>query len=131
MAEIVVDRRECAKCGAEIREGSAFCHACGGRVKADEVAAESSNGSLRSNDAETQAALDDLAAKLKGDAPTTEPENKLTKAAEERKKARGTQRRAREFVWEPHDEFPVVLLIAVLVVLVAAVLTVLVTVVWK
>ena len=130
MAEVVAEKEVCPKCGAEVRKGTAFCFACGGRVSAEE-AHEETNGAATTLDEQSKAALDDLAQKLKGDAPADVPDNKLAKAAEERKKARVTQRKAREFVWVPRDDTPIGLLIAVGVVLIAALVVILLTVVWK
>lgn len=130
MAEVVADNEVCGKCGAEVREGTAFCFACGGRVSAEE-AHEQTNGAASTLDEQSKAALEDLAQKLKGEEPAEVPDNKLAKAAEERKKARVTQRRAREFVWEPSDDMPIGLLISVGVVFIAAVVVILLTVVWK
>jgi uncharacterized Zn finger protein (UPF0148 family) len=128
MAEAVADKEVCQKCGAEVREGTVFCFACGGRVSTEE-APQKTNGSVTELNVESKAALDDLANKLKGDAEA--PENKFAKAAEERKKARVTQRKAREFVWEPRDDAPIGLLIAVGIILIAAIVVILLTVVWK
>jgi hypothetical protein len=130
MAETVVEKGVCPKCGAEVREGTAFCFACGGRISPLEASPES-NGSAKVLDMKSKAALDDLAQKLKADEAREEPENKLAKAAEERKKARVTQRKTREFVWEPQNDTPIALLISVGVVLIVAVLVVLITIVWK
>jgi len=130
MAEPVADKEVCQKCGAEVREGTVFCFACGGRVSPEE-ALQKTNGSVTELNVESKAALDDLANKLKGDERAEAPDNKFAKAAEERKKARVTQRKAREFVWEPRNDAPVGLLIAVGVILIAAVGVILLTVVWK
>ncbi|MBV9242071.1 MAG: zinc ribbon domain-containing protein [Acidobacteria bacterium] len=130
MAETVAQKETCAKCGAEVREGTTFCYACGGRVAPD--AAQETNGSSNGIDANAQAALDDLAQKLRRDETAEKPaDDKLAKAAEERKKARVTQRRSLEFVWEPRNDTPITLLISAGVVLVVAVLVIVVTVIWK
>jgi uncharacterized Zn finger protein (UPF0148 family) len=131
MAETAIDKQVCVKCGAEVREGTVFCYSCGGRVVAAGDEMRANNGSAKTVDGETKAALDDLAQKLKGDEIPAESPKTVAKAAEERKKARVTQRKTREFLWEPHNETPWALLVGVLIVLVAAVFTVLVTVVWK
>ena len=131
MAETVADKQACSKCGAEVREGTAFCYSCGGRVAAEQTPEEQTNGSVKVLNAESKAALDDLAEKMKGDEPVAEQDNKLAKAAAQRKKARVVQRKDREFVWEPRDDTPVVFLISVAVVAIVAIVTVLVTVVWK
>lgn len=130
MPETVVEKEVCGKCGAEVREGTAFCYACGGQVVPDEVL-QPTNGIAKPLDPKAKAALDDLAQKMKGEEPPPVPESKLAKAAEERKKARVTQRKDREFVWEPRGDMPIALWIAVAVIVIAAALVVLVTVVWK
>ena len=131
MPEAVVEQEVCGKCGAEIREGTTFCYKCGGRVAQDEAVTDETNGSSPVRAAESKAALDDLAERLKGDLAETDPQEKLAKAAEERKKARVTQRKTREFVWEPRTDTPVGFFVSVAVVLVLAVVVVLVTIVWK
>lgn len=130
MAETVVEKEACSKCGAEVREGTAFCYACGGRGK-EKTPEKVSNGVPKGLDANAQAALDDLTEKLKGEEPPAPSEEKLAKAAEQRKKARVTQRKTRDFVWEPRNDMPLFFLIAVAVVAILAVLVVLVTVIWK
>ena len=130
MSETVTEKEVCSKCGAEVREGTAFCFACGGRVEPDEPS-EQVNGGATAVDAKSQAALDDLAKKLSGDDKTAEQEDKLAKAADERKKARVSQRKTREFVWEPHNDTPVTFIIAAAVIGILAVLAVLFTAVWK
>ena len=132
MAETVIEKEACAKCGAEVREGTVFCYACGGRV-APPIEEESNSGPNEA-DPNTQAALDDLARKLNDDdAAVQKPvnEDKIAQAAAERKRARKTTKKEREFIWEPRSDLPFGLLIAVVVIAVAAVLTVLITVVWK
>ena len=131
MPEPVVEKEICSKCGAEVREGTAFCYACGGRVTADEAPGSSNNGSLKELDDEAKAALDDLAQKMKGEQPVEQPATRLAKAAEERKKARVTQRKEREFIWEPRSDTPVVFLISAAVLVILAILVVIVKVVWN
>jgi len=131
MAEAVVENEACSKCGAEVREGTAFCYACGGRVREEPEEEQPVNDRTHADN--SQAALDDLARKLRDDHPTPEKaatDDKIAKAAAERKKAR-VKKASREFVWEPRTDMPVALLITVLVIAVAAVLAVLVTVIWK
>ncbi len=130
MPETVAEKGVCSKCGAEVREGTAFCYACGGRVEPDGQS-QPANGAATVVDTKSQAALDDLAKKLSSDEKPAEPKDKLAKAAEERKKARVTQRKSREFVWEPHNDTPLTFIITVVVVGIVAVLAVLFTVVWK
>jgi uncharacterized Zn finger protein (UPF0148 family) len=130
MSEAVVEQGVCSKCGAEVRDGTTFCYKCGGRVATQEEIFSKMNGPTAALEDESKAALDDLAQKLKSE-PEGEPQAQLAKAAEERRKARVSQRKAREFVWEPRNDTPIGLFVSVGVVLVIAVLVVLVTVVWK
>ncbi|HTH51537.1 MAG TPA: zinc ribbon domain-containing protein [Pyrinomonadaceae bacterium] len=125
MPEAVVDKEACSKCGAEVRENTAFCYACGNRVATEEPV----NGKTEV-DANTRAALDDLAEKLSSD-EQPEAGDKLAKAAAERKKARVSQRKPKEFVWEPYDETPQGLLLATAAAFIIAVFVVVVLVVWK
>lgn len=129
MSEAVAEKDVCEKCGAEVREGTMFCYACGGRVASDEV--PKTNGSLKVDDEKSRSALDELAEKLKIEDPPAKPQGQFAKAAEQRNKARVAQRKTRDFVWEPQDDVPLALLISVAVVAVGALLVVLVTVVWK
>lgn len=127
MPEAILEKETCENCGVEVRENTLFCYNCGSRVADD---ATVSNGSGSNVDAETQAALDDLAARFKID--ETADDDKLAKAAAERRKARVSQRKPKEFVWEPVDESSsrFVMLLAILITVIAAVVVFL-TVVWK
>jgi len=89
-----------------VPEKTGFAYNAGSPVGegSDELIPEkpvASNGDIVDLDAETQAALNDLAEKFKID---EESDNKLAKAAAERKKARVGQRKSKEFVWEPSDD---------------------------
>ncbi|MFL6374986.1 MAG: zinc ribbon domain-containing protein [Pyrinomonadaceae bacterium] len=130
MAETVVEKAVCSKCGADVREGTAFCFACGGRVAGEEPAKDVGT-STDEIDAKAQAALDDLADKMRADDSAVASDEKLAKAAQQRKKARVTQRKSREFVWEPLNDTPIGFIIAVAVLAIAAILVIMVTVVWK
>ena len=131
MPEAVAEKVGCGKCGAEVREGTTFCYKCGGRVAPDADIAGEANGSNAVLKPESKAALDELVEKLKGEPPSTGPQEKLAKAADERKKARVTQRKTRDFVWEPRTDMPIAFFISAFVVFVLAVLVVLITTVWK
>jgi len=123
-------KRVCSSCGVDVRKGTMFCYNCGTSVSARAVKkTPESNGAVPAMDAETQAALDDLAARLKID---EEADSKLAKAAAERKTARVNQRRTNEYRWEPVDDSSARLsvLIAVLILVVTAGV-VFVTVFWK
>src|SRR5690242_1227298 len=107
MQGTVAENEVCGKCGAEVREGTTYCYKCGGRVAAEEPDATDTNGVTPVLPAESKAALDHLAEKLKAEPAGKDPQEKLAKAAEDRKKARVTQRKGRDFVWEPRDDTPI------------------------
>lgn len=98
MPETVIDKEVCPKCGAAVRENTQFCYNCGAPVGlADQ------NGTASDEDPEEarKAAIAELEARFKIDEPTPESEDKLAKAAEERKKARVERRKPKEYRWEP------------------------------
>lgn len=131
MPKVKVKKNVCGDCGVDIREGTVFCYNCGSRVAGDDAAAETNlNGGDKGVDAETQAALDDLAERLKiEDAPD---DGQLARAAAQRRKARVTSRKPKEFTWEPADDSSdrIVFLPALLIAVIAAAV-VAVTVLWK
>jgi len=131
MAEAVVEKEPCVKCGAEVREGTTFCYACGGRVAPDSDEDPRTDTDINANARE---ALDDLARKLNDDDAAVQKKDqgdRIAKAAAERKKARVSQKRGRDFVWQPRFDVPISLLIAVVLIVIGAVIAVFVTVVWK
>ena len=131
MAEAVVEKEPCVKCGAEVREGTTFCYACGGRVAPDSYEDSRTDTDINANARE---ALDDLARKLNDDDAAVQKKDqgdRIAKAAAERKKARVSQKRGRDFVWQPRFDVPISLLIAVVLIVIGAVIAVFVTVVWK
>src|SRR5687767_689791 len=75
-------KKACSKCGVGIRADTAFCYNCGNRlpVKRTATREESTgeNGAVGTNDAETQAALDDLASRFKLDDITAHPKDTKT-----------------------------------------------------
>ncbi len=126
MAESVkIEKAVCATCDADIRENTAFCYNCGSKLEAG--APLEKNGSPIDADENSKAALDDLAEKLShGD-----DEEKLAKAATERKKARVVHRKRNEFKWEPRDDSPVLGLLLAGFVMFATLLVVILLVIWK
>ena len=101
MPKTKVKKDICEECGVDVRENTAFCYNCGSRVAELPVEqAPDTNGAGPKVDLETQAALKDLAEKFKID---EEADNKLARAAAERKKARISQRRSNEYTWEPTE----------------------------
>lgn len=135
MPKARVKKKTCKKCGADVREQTLFCYNCGNRVaRAPAVAATlakvESNGAVAGNDAETRAALEELAGRFKIDDDVGD--GRLAKAAEERKKARVRPRQRVEFGWEQADDpgnWRLVLLAVLISVISAA--AVFLTVLWK
>jgi predicted amidophosphoribosyltransferase len=125
-----VEKEVCRECGVDVRENTTFCYNCGSRVaELPAATVPESNGSEPEVDAETRAALDDLAEKFKID---EEADNRLAKAAAERKKARLSQRRSNEYTWAPVEDRSsgLILLVALLITVITAVIVFL-TVVWR
>lgn len=126
-----VKKAICKKCGVDVRDNTAFCYNCGNPVT--EITPDSQSalsGSEAEVDPETKSALDDLAERLSLDGSAEN--DKLAKAAAERKKARVSQRKSKEFVWEPTDDSSSrsVVLLSVLITAIAAGIVFL-TVMWK
>lgn len=129
MVEAIAEKQLCAKCGVDVRENTAFCYNCGESVllSVDDVtlASETANDV----DGRTKAALDELAEKFKID---PEEDDRLAKAAAERRQARVSNRKRTRYEWQPTDDAPnfvFILLTAVIVGLAA--LVVALTVLWK
>ena len=132
MAETILEKTACEKCGADVRENTLFCYNCGYHF-AD--AAKQANGaeppamSAAMSD-ETKSALDDLAAKFKIEEP--EADDRLALAAAERKKARVSPKRKKEEVWEGSEgRTGGVFLVISLVFLLLVAVVVFITVYWK
>ncbi len=117
MAETTKDKAVCGKCDAEVREGTTFCYNCGAQVAAPEVAAPVEKTSV-----------DEIVEEKTDDTATSG--EKLSRAAEQRRKARVSQRKSNEYTWEPTPDSPLVLIIA-LVIAAVALAIVFVTVYWK
>ena len=123
MPETIV-KAVCETCGVDVRENTQFCYNCGSKL---DVAAPSDTNGTATVDSSTKAALDDLADKLSH----VESDDKLAKAATERKKARVTHRKRLEYKWEPRDDAPVLPLIFAGIVAFAVLIVVILLVVWK
>ena len=120
MAEAVLEKEVCGKCGVDVRENTLFCYNCGGKVSAEPEPLASSNGDGAEATIKAKARASDKAS----------DEKKLSRAAEERRKARVSQRRSNEYVWEPGGDFRLTFLVAILIT-VAVVAVVFITVYWK
>lgn len=134
----VVEKPVCGKCGADVRENTAFCYNCGSSITpepeiehAEAIAPEPEPEAEPEPeiDERGRSALDDLAERLKQEEADSE---KLAKAAAERKRARIRQRQPKEVIWEP-DAGPAGLSLIVTAVVLAllAVLVVFFTIYWR
>jgi len=104
MAETIIDKQKCGNCGSDVRDNTQFCYNCGKSTLPDVPAEPESNGATakKPGESEAKAALDELAAKLSRE--QANPDNKLAKAAEERKRARVERRRTKDYRWEPIED---------------------------
>ncbi len=129
MVEAIVENEVCEKCGADVREGTAFCYNCGSSlVEEPIVVPDLESNDKESVDEKTKAALEDLAERLKRE---EENDDKLAKAAAERKKARVSSRKPKSATWEQSDDPGGFLVIAALAIAVLAGVVVFLTVFWK
>lgn len=102
MSEAVAEKAICENCGVEVRENTSFCYNCGISVVPEPLPEEFGlQDEAEDVDPQTKAALDDLAERLK---KGEEDDEKLAKAAAERRKARVKQRKPKEYTWEPEEE---------------------------
>ena len=131
MAEATIDKATCENCGAEVRDGTSFCYSCGkpgGEAVANAEPADTASNGTATVSADAQAALDDLAERLKiEEAPVDDP---LAQAAAERKKARVRGRRS-EVVWDPGDGGGKLFILVTLLIFVMTAVVVFVAVYWK
>lgn len=94
MAETVVEKQTCEKCGADVREGTTFCYNCGAAVTAEEAAEPPAE--VSANGSEKNAV-------------------KRSRAATERKKARVSQRKTLEYTWQPIDDVTLPLIVSIII----------------
>jgi uncharacterized Zn finger protein (UPF0148 family) len=133
MQEATIEKPACGNCGVDVRENTLFCYNCGSRVVEDKSVESpltvETNGLRSGNASKAQAALDDLANRLKNDELAGD---KLAKAAAERRKARVRRRKSKEVVWEPNDDLSagLILLLAVIITAITACIVFLV-IIWR
>ncbi len=102
MAEIVVEKAVCGKCGAAVRDESLFCYNCGGAVAAEPIV-----------EPPTEPVAATAVAELRERPP-------LTSAASLRKHRRAANRQRLEVTWERPDGTPVAFVIGTIVLTVGA-----------
>ena len=103
MAEIVVEKAVCGKCGAAVRDESLFCYNCGGAVAAESI-------------------VDTATEPVTAAAAVTEPKERppLTSAASLRKHRRAANRQRLEVTWERPDGTPVAFVVGTIVLTIGA-----------
>jgi hypothetical protein len=89
LSEMVVEKAECPKCGADIRPDTQFCYNCGGPV------AEETKNEVPPTTPPTNGAAISGTVEEKVPAPT------LRSAREIKRRERLFERRTKEVVWEP------------------------------
>ncbi len=100
MAEAILETQVCSKCGADVREGSSFCYACGTNV----VTADSPGDNPESAP-ELELSAPTPGSDLGDNGPgKTDELDKLATAAAERRKSRSGRRKPKKVVWEEPDE---------------------------
>ena len=130
MSEATLEKAICSKCNEPIRDNTVFCYNCGNRTAvAGTESASPVNDTDPDVDARTKAALDDMVERFRIDETA---DDKIAKAAAERRRARGSQRKPSGTVWEPRDaSFSVLVLIVAIIVTFVTAVIVLLTVFWK
>lgn len=96
MGGTTLEKTTCESCGADVRENTNFCYNCGKSFAAAEI--HETNGSIPIPMPDGgKAALEDLAKRMASE----EAENdRLAKAALERKKARVVPKKEKEVAWQ-------------------------------
>ena len=134
MSEAIVEKESCKECGAEVRDNTVFCYNCGSRVvnedadKAASIPPDMNGVETTESDAAKQAALADLEKRFRID---EEEDDRLAKAAAERRKARVTNRKITQFVWQPRQDANLWFLILTVVIVSLSAIAVLLMAFWK
>ncbi len=85
MAQAILDKEICKSCGADVRDGTQYCYACGKSVIAESEAEKLVRG---------------VSDSLPLEESSDNKGKKLATAASERKRSRGGQRKPKQIVWE-------------------------------
>ncbi len=154
MSQSVSEKAVCEECGVDTRENTLFCFNCGTRIVEPEHGTELSTDTKVMGDdpasdpmgkpetrletpvgnevkPEAEAALEDLANRIRIE-PAATDEKATSLAAAKRKKARQSKRKGSEYVWEPVEDPPGrLMLVIVALFTLLAVAAVVVTLIWK
>ena len=95
MAKAIIEKLECISCGADVRDGTQFCYACGKPVAHETVV----NSEIDAGDLSTDSTAVAETIEIK-----TERTERLATAAAERRKLRTRQRKPKQLVWEEPGE---------------------------
>lgn len=111
--EAVVEKPVCSSCGAEVRDGTSFCYACGKPVNGPAIetpvepivaAAEPAKPAEVSVKAELEAAFEKAEKQAAAEAGTEEEKSNRVRAARERQALRVAKRKTVQTEWaEPAD----------------------------
>ena len=121
MPEAIMDMQVCGKCGADVRKGTTFCYSCGAKIEAAApVIVEAAAIPTPTVDIPLEPIVADESVE----------ENKLSRAAEQRKKARVGLRRTKEYSWEPAENDGLTILASAIIIVIALIVVAL-AVWWK
>ena len=117
MPEAITEKAVCEKCGADVRDGTMFCYNCGTSLEKKSVIDDEMAAIWNRDGIEAKPENEELASVTKIDDASAD--GKLSRAAEQRRKARVSQRKTNEYTWEPADDSRFVMLIALLIAAIA------------
>ncbi|MGE3467173.1 MAG: zinc ribbon domain-containing protein [Pyrinomonadaceae bacterium] len=132
MTEAILEKAVCENCGVDVRENTLFCYNCGTSVAAVETEIEAPpdpEGAVTDEADPSEEELKELSERFKVDEAE---DDRLAKAAAERKKARVSGRKPIQYVWKPEDDTGnrLFLLVSVLIAFISA-LAVFLTIFWR
>ena len=116
MAKTIIEKPTCEKCGAEVRDGTTFCYSCGAQIAQNTVPIQVVEKEPVREQVVKEPIVQELVTPIKSE---ESDDDKMAKAANERKKARVGLRKGKEYTWEPIDDSPLAILAPLVVVLIA------------
>lgn len=133
--EAVVEKPLCASCGAEVREGTRFCYACGKPVNSSAIEVpseplaavpEAAPSDEIDAKAELEAAFERAEKQAAAEAGTAEERSSRVRAARERQASRAAKKKTVQTEWgEPADASGMgLMLVSVVIFLITAIIVV-------